>query len=144
VRSSRGGQATCHAPGQLIVYTLLNLHRIGLGVRTLVACLEDAVISLLTERNVPAHRRDSLPGVYVRDNKIASIGLRINRGHSFHGLALNVAPDLRLFKKFCVCGNPSLTMTSLHECGVFDSVERTAQRLLPHLKRALYHDRAFT
>ncbi len=138
VRSSRGGQATCHAPGQLIVYTLLDLRRLRLGARALVERLENALLALLAEANAPAHRKDGMPGVYADGKKIASIGLRINRGRSSHGLALNVHPDLRLFRQIDICGDPELEATSLREYGVEWSVAETARRLLPHLLRSLY------
>ena len=144
VRSERGGQATYHGPGQLIVYAVLNLRRLHLGVRTLIASLEEAVQDLLGELGLAAHRQTGQPGVYIADQKIASIGLRVSRGHSSHGLALNVAPDLSLFEKFCVCGTPGLTVTSLRERGISLSVEETAQRLLPHLLHRLYQDRVVT
>ncbi len=141
VRSERGGQATCHGPGQLVVYAVLNLKRVQLGVRSLVATLEKSIQDLLDELGLAGRRQEGQPGVYVGAQKIASIGLRISRGHSSHGLALNVAPDLSLFRKFCVCGDPDLSVTSLHEHDLTLSVEQTAQRLLPHLLHRLYQDR---
>lgn len=142
VRSSRGGQVTCHTPGQLVVYTLLDLRRLRLGVRALVERLENAVLTLLAEAQTPAHREDGMPGVYVEGRKIASIGLRVSRSRSSHGLALNVHPDLGLFRQINICGNPKLEATSLRECGVEWSVDETARRLLPHLLRALYPSEA--
>ena len=142
VRSSRGGQATCHMPGQLVVYTLLDLHRLRLGVRALVERLESAVLALLEETETPAHREDHMPGIYVAGKKIASIGLRVSRARSSHGLALNVHPDLSLFRQIDICGNPELEATSLRECGVDWSVDEAAQRFLPHLLQALYPNEA--
>ena len=142
VRSSRGGQVTCHAPGQLVVYTLLDLHRLRLGVRALVERLESAVLALLAETETPAHREDRMPGIYVAGKKIASIGLRVSRARSSHGLALNVHPDLGLFRQIDICGNPELEATSLRECGVDWSVDEAAQRFLPHLLQALYPNEA--
>lgn len=138
VRSSRGGQVTCHTPGQLVVYTLLDLRRMRLGVRTLVKRLESAVLTLLEEAQTPARRKDGMPGVYVKGKKIMSIGLRVSRARSSHGLALNVHPDLNLFRQIDICGNPKLEATSLRECGVDWSVDETARKLLPHLLHALY------
>lgn len=138
VRSNRGGQVTCHAPGQLIVYTLLDLRRLRLGVRALVERLESAVLALLAEAQTPAHREDGMPGVYVGGRKIASIGLRVSRSRSSHGLALNVHPDLGLFRHIDICGNPKLEATSLRECGVEWNVDEAARKFLPHLLRALY------
>ncbi len=138
VRSNRGGQVTCHAPGQLVVYTLLDLRRLRLGVRALVERLESTVLALLAEAQTPAHRKDAMPGVYVEGKKIASIGLRVSRSRSSHGLALNVHPNLNLFRQINICGNPELEATSLRECGVEWSVDETARKLLPHLLQALY------
>ena len=142
VRSNRGGQVTCHTPGQLVVYTLLDLRRLHLGVRALVERLESAVLALLAETQTPAHRADGMPGVYVEGKKIASIGLRVSRARSSHGLALNVHPDLSLFRQINICGNPELEATSLRECGVEWSVDETARKFLPHLLQALYPSEA--
>jgi len=129
---------TCHTPGQLVVYTLLDLRRLQLGVRALVERLESAVLALLAETQTPAHRADGMPGVYVEGKKIASIGLRVSRARSSHGLALNVHPNLSLFRQINICGNPKLEATSLRECGVEWSVDETAHKFLPHLLQALY------
>ena len=142
VRTSRGGQATCHAPGQLVVYTLLNLRRLRLGVRALVATLEGALLALLEQAGLPGHRKDGWPGIYVDGRKIASIGLRVSRARSSHGLALNVHPNLDLFRQIDICGDPALRATSLREYGIRWSVEETAERLLPALLMALYPDEA--
>ena len=138
VRSSRGGQVTCHTPGQLIVYALLDLGRLRIGVRALVERLENAILTLMTETLIPAHRENGMPGIYVEGKKIASIGLRVSRSRSSHGLALNVHPDLSLFRQIDICGYPQLRATSLHECGINWSVDETAQKLLPHLLEQLY------
>lgn len=142
VRSSRGGQATCHMPGQLVVYTLLDLRRMRLGVRALVGRLESAALALLEETRTPAHRENGMPGVYVEGKKIMSIGLRISRAQSSHGLALNVHPDLDLFRQIDICGNPELEATSLRECGVDWSIGETARKFLPHLLHTLYPGQA--
>lgn len=138
VRSRRGGQATCHAPGQLVVYTLLDLHRLHIGVRTLVRHLEDAALALLGEAGLEAHRTPGMPGVYVAGRKIASIGLHVSRGRSSHGMALNVAPDLSLFRHIDICGHPRLRATSLRACGIRWDVRKAADRLLPHLLHGIY------
>lgn len=138
VRSSRGGQVTCHMPGQLVVYTLLDLRRMRLGVRALVERLESAVLTLLEEARMPARRKSGMPGVYVEGKKIMSIGLRISRAQSSHGLALNVHPDLSLFRQIDICGNPKLEATSLRECGVDWGIDETARKFLPHLLHTLY------
>lgn len=143
IRSSRGGQVTCHMPGQLVVYTLLDLRRMRLGVRALVERLESAVLALLEEARTPARRKNGMPGVYVEGKKIMSIGLRVSRAQSSHGLALNVRPDLSLFRQIDICGNPKLEATSLRECGVDWSVDETARKFLPHLLRTLYPDQVY-
>ena len=143
VRSSRGGQVTCHMPGQLVVYTLLDLRRMRLGVRALVERLESAVLALLEEARTPARRKNGMPGIYVEGKKIMSIGLRISRAQSSHGLALNVHPDLSLFRQIDICGNPELEATSLRECGVDWSVDETARKFLPHLLHILYPDQVY-
>ncbi len=142
VRSRRGGQATCHAPGQLVVYMLLDLRRLRIGVRTLVQRLEGAALALLGEVGLDAHRTPGMPGVYVAGRKIASIGLHVSRGRSSHGLSLNVAPDLSLFRHIDICGHPQLQATSLRACGIPWNVRKTADRLLPHLLREIYGPQA--
>lgn len=137
-RSRRGGQATCHAPGQLVAYLLADLPRLGLGPRALVARLEDALLALAAEAGLPAQREAGRPGVYVRGRKLASIGLRVQGRRSSHGLALNVHPDLALFRQVVLCGRPELRATSLRECGIDWSVTETAARLLPRLLERLY------
>ncbi|MHB1949998.1 MAG: lipoyl(octanoyl) transferase LipB [Acidiferrobacteraceae bacterium] len=104
VRSDRGGDITYHGPGQLVMYVLLDLRRLGLGVKDLVALLESLVIAWLARRGIHAARRQGAPGVYVASGKIASLGLRIRRGCSYHGLSLNVAMDLAPFSSISPCG----------------------------------------
>lgn len=114
VRSDRGGQVTYHGPGQLIVYLLFDLRRAGLGVKRLVYLLEQCVIDLLDHRyGIAAARRPGAPGVYVADAKIASLGLRIRNGCSYHGLALNIAMDLEPFQRIDPCGYAGLAITQL-------------------------------
>lgn len=120
VRTERGGQVTYHGPGQVVAYLLLDLRRLGLGVRDLVARIEDATIALLAAEGVPAVRRAGAPGVYVADHhphaagaKIASLGLKVSRGCSYHGVALNVAMDLAPFSRIDPCGYPGLAVTDL-------------------------------
>ena len=144
VQSDRGGQVTCHAPGQLVVYTLLDMQRLRIGVRALVERLEGAAIDLLKEARIPAHRENGMPGVYVNGGKIASIGLRVSRARSSHGLALNVHPNLSLFQHIDICGYPLLQATSLHKCGISWSVPETTRKLLPHLLRHLYSEETRT
>lgn len=118
IQTDRGGQVTYHGPGQLVVYTLIDLRRENLGVRSLVSALENAVIGLVRQYGHEAKARRDAPGVYVDEAKIASLGLRVRRGCSYHGLALNVNLDLAPFAGINPCGYPELTVTSLEKLGV--------------------------
>lgn len=115
VASDRGGQVTYHGPGQVVLYPLLDVRRRGLGVRELVTLLEHAVIDLLATHGVDAQARADAPGVYVGARKIASLGLRIRRGCSFHGVALNIDMDLSPFARINPCGYAGLAMTQLRD-----------------------------
>jgi len=115
IQSDRGGQVTYHGPGQQIMYVLLDLRRRQLGVRELVTLLEDTVINTLTALGITSHARPDAPGVYVDKKKICSLGLRIRRGYSFHGLALNVAMDLSPFQCINPCGYAGMEMTQVSE-----------------------------
>jgi lipoyl(octanoyl) transferase len=117
VRTDRGGQVTYHGPGQVIAYVLLDLTRRGLGVRALVSLLEAATIATLGRYGIEAATRPRAPGVYVDDAKIASLGLRVRRGASYHGLALNVAMDLAPFSRINPCGFPGLRVTQIADLG---------------------------
>src|SRR6478752_3805148 len=117
VQIDRGGQVTYHGPGQLVVYPLVDLRRAQLGVRDLVTALETSVIDLAAEFAISAESRRSAPGVYVEGKKLASIGIRVRRGASYHGLALNVALDLEPFRRINPCGYQGLEMTQLSELG---------------------------
>ncbi len=137
VQIDRGGQVTYHGPGQLVIYPLINLRRHTLGVRQLVVALENAVIAYAGELGIAASGSREAPGVYVDGAKLASIGLRIRRGGSYHGMALNVSPDLEPFERINVCGYRGLAVTSLKElCGMAD-VRAAADGLVPHLLREL-------
>ncbi len=109
----RGGQVTYHGPGQLVAYPLIDLRRLGIGVRELVRRLEQALIDTLAHWQVDAVRREGAPGVYVGQAKIAALGLRVRRGCSFHGLAFNVAMDLEPFQRINPCGYKGLAVTQL-------------------------------
>lgn len=113
IKVDRGGQVTYHGPGQLIVYCMLDLRRTALGVKSLVERLEQAVIDLLATRDLVAGRRAGAPGVYVGDAKIAALGLRVRRGCTFHGVALNVAMDLAPFRRIDPCGYRGLAVTQM-------------------------------
>lgn len=113
IQSDRGGQVTYHGPGQLVAYTLFDVRRAKLTVRKLVSHLENAVIKLLADYDIQAHARLDAPGVYVDDAKICSLGLRLRRGYSYHGLALNVAMDLEPFSRINPCGHENMQVIDL-------------------------------
>ncbi len=137
VQIDRGGQVTFHGPGQLMIYPLIDLRRAGLGVRPLVTALEQSVVDFVAEYAVDAASRADAPGVYVAGEKLASVGLRIRRGSSFHGMALNVDIDLEPFSRINPCGYEELQMTDLNRLGVDLQLENVSQKLLPHLLRHL-------
>jgi lipoyl(octanoyl) transferase len=134
VNVDRGGQVTYHGPGQIIVYTLLDLNRLKIGVRELVTIIEQTIIELLADYDVSASARREAPGVYVNDAKIAALGLRVRKGCSFHGLALNVDMDLEPFSRINPCGYEGLEVTQLKrfvdDIQVPDVVENLQQRLV--------------
>lgn len=133
VQIDRGGQVTFHGPGQLMVYPLIDIRRSNIGVRTLVTALEQSVVDLVAEHDVAAAARADAPGVYVKGDKLASVGLRIRRGASFHGMALNVDIDFEPFTRINPCGYAELKMTDLKTIGVGLALETAAEKLLPHL-----------
>ena len=133
VRIDRGGQVTYHGPGQLVVYPLIDVRRARLGVRELVTALERAVIELAARYRIAAACRAAAPGVYVEDRKLASVGLRIRRGGSYHGLALNVKMDLEPFARINPCGYAGLEMTQLAALGGPADVVRAGRELAPLL-----------
>ena len=137
VRSDRGGQVTYHGPGQLVAYLLLDLHRAKLGARRLVKMLEEAVIHMLGDAFVVAGRRDGAPGVYVEGRKIASVGLRVRGGRTFHGIAINVDLDLSPFNRIDTCGFADLPVTRLADLSVRWSVEETGRNFAASLGRML-------
>lgn len=137
VQIDRGGQVTFHGIGQLMVYPLLDLRRAAIGVRTLVTALEQSVVDLAAEFDIEAAARPEAPGVYVGDDKLASVGLRIRRGCSFHGMALNVDIELEPFARINPCGYAGLQMTDLCRLGIGLDLEQTAGRLLPHFLQHL-------
>jgi lipoyl(octanoyl) transferase len=133
VQIDRGGQVTCHGPGQLVVYPLLDLGRARLGVRTLVEGIERAIVATVAEWGIEAYGRRDAPGVYVGPRKLASVGLRIRRGCSYHGLALNVAMDLEPFRRINPCGYAGLEMTQVSELGGPADLGAVADALAPRL-----------
>lgn len=142
VQTDRGGQVTYHGPGQVVLYPLIDVRRARLGVRDLVSGLENAVIALLARHGVEARARPDAPGVYVGEAKIASLGLRIRRGGSFHGVALNVDGDLAPFQRINPCGHAGMAMTRLADLvddrpGVETVGEALAECLALELGRGL-------
>ena len=137
VQIDRGGQVTFHGIGQLMIYPLLDLRRAAIGVRTLVTALEQSVVDLVAEFDIVAAARPEAPGVYVNDDKLASVGLRIRRGCSFHGMALNVDIALEPFARINPCGYAGLQMTDLTRLGVGLDLKQAAGQLLPCLLRHL-------
>ena len=135
----RGGQVTYHGPGQLVAYVLLDLGRLGLSVRDLVSVLEQSVIALLAYYGICGESRPRAPGVYVDGCKIASIGLRVRRRCSYHGLSLNVAMDLEPFQRINPCGYRGLFMTQLRALGGPDDVGQVGNDLAHHLLELLRH-----
>ncbi len=137
LKVDRGGQVTYHGPGQLIAYLLLDLNRAGLGVKGLVHLLETAVLDLLAAHGITAQVRPDAPGVYVAGAKIASVGLRVRRRCSYHGLALNVDLDLEPFSRINPCGYPGLPVTRLVDLGVELFLDRIAEELAARLAARL-------
>jgi lipoyl(octanoyl) transferase len=144
VQTDRGGQVTYHGPGQLIAYLLLDIRRLGMGVRQLVTVMEEALVSTLAEYDVKAYAKADAPGVYVDEAKIASLGLRVRKGCSFHGLALNVDMDLGPFLNINPCGYPGLDMVQLKNLVAAVEIDDVAQRLLHNLQALLGHDEVET
>jgi lipoyl(octanoyl) transferase len=137
IKSDRGGQVTYHGPGQVIVYTLLDLNRRHIGVRELVTRIENSVIELLEDYDIRANARREAPGVYVDGRKIAALGLRVRKGRSFHGLALNVDMDLEPFSRINPCGYQGLEVTQLSELADVVDFNEVQKRLLSHLQYQL-------
>lgn len=139
IQVDRGGQVTYHGPGQWVVYLMVDLKRRGLGVRALVTLIEDSIVELLAAYGIVAAPRPEAPGVYVDGDKIASLGLRVRRGCSYHGLALNVDMDLEPFQRINPCGYEGLQVTSMARLlpGVDVEMETVGSRLLEILSRRL-------
>ena len=138
VQIDRGGQVTYHGPGMLMVYPLIDLKRLDLGVRDLVTALEQSVVDLAAGYGIDARAKPDAPGVYVADIKFASVGLRIRRGASYHGMALNVRVDLEPFLRINPCGYAGLQMTDLATLGGDSDLDTVRDKLLPHFLRHLH------
>lgn len=137
VRIDRGGQITYHGPGQPIVYALLDLPRLGLKVRELVTLLEQAVVDLLGSYNVYASRRPGAPGAYVGGAKVAALGLRVRRGCTYHGVALNADMDLAPFAAIDPCGYPGLAVTQCRDLGIDASADALGEQLAARIAALL-------
>jgi len=137
INVDRGGQVTYHGPGQLVVYTLLNIQRRDMGIRHLVTKLEQSVIDLLADYGIEGHNRRDAPGVYVADAKIASLGLRVKRGCCYHGLSLNVDMDLTPFSQINPCGMAGLQITQLKNFGAPTHISVISEALMDHLAQHL-------
>ena len=132
VKVDRGGQVTYHGPGQQMLYVLLNIKRRKLGVRQLVTALESCVVNTLKDYAIQAYPKSDAPGVYVDGKKVCSVGLRIRKGCSFHGLALNVNMDLSPFDRINPCGYAGLEMVNCAEIGGPDNITQAGDKLIEH------------
>ncbi len=137
VRCDRGGQVTYHGPGQLVCYLLVDLRRRGLGIRAFVSLIEQAIVDLLADHGIDSAPRADAPGVYCDGRKIASLGLRVRRGCSYHGLSLNVAMDLEPFRRIDPCGQAGLEVTQLADLGGPADPVEVIDALTDHLVRLL-------
>ncbi len=137
VQVDRGGQVTYHGPGQLVLYCLLDIMRLGIGVKGLVGRIEQSIIALLGDYGIDAQARAGAPGVYVGDAKIAALGLRIRKGCCYHGLSLNVDMDLEPFRRINPCGFRGLAVTQLRDLGVGDDLQTVGDRLAALLTERL-------
>lgn len=140
----RGGQVTYHGPGQLVVYPLIDIKRLNIGVRDLVSAIEKALIKTLQDFQLDAYAKPTAPGVYIQDRKIASLGLRVRKYCSYHGLALNVNMDLEPFSRINPCGYQGLVMTDMQRESNLDNtpaleMKVVADSLAGHLIAALAH-----
>jgi lipoyl(octanoyl) transferase len=147
VQVDRGGEITYHGPGQIVVYLLLDLRRLGIFVKELVSRIEQALIDTLADLGIQAERHPGAPGIYVaqdsgiaaeyRGAKIAALGLKVSKGCSYHGLALNVATDLEAFARIHPCGYEGLKTVDMQTLGIKDNMDIISQTLLEHLQRQL-------
>lgn len=140
INVDRGGQVTYHGPGQIVIYTLLDLNRLKVGVRELVTIIESAIIELLAGYGIEASARRDAPGVYVNGDKIAALGLRVRRGCSFHGLAFNIDMDLEPFTRINPCGYEGLNVTQLKDLVEDVDIESVVDDLLRRLKKKLNYE----
>ena len=151
VQVDRGGEITYHGPGQIVIYLLLDLKRLGIFVKELVSRIEQAVIDTLADFGIKAERHPGAPGIYVAGQpgvlidwvgaKVAALGLKVSKSCSYHGLALNVATDLEAFSRIHPCGYEGLKTVDMQTLGIKDNIDTISQRLLEHLQKQLMsHD----
>jgi len=147
VEVDRGGEITYHGPGQIVVYLLLDLKRLGIFVKELVSRIEQAVIDTLADFGIQAERHPGAPGIYISDqagvsaewvgSKVAALGLKVSKSCSYHGLALNVATDLEAFGRIHPCGYEGLKTVDMQTLGIKDNIDTISQKLLEHLQKQL-------
>lgn len=147
VQVDRGGEITYHGPGQIVVYLLLDLKRLGIFVKELVSRIEQALIDTLADFGIKAERHPGAPGIYVSQQsgvpsewigaKVAALGLKVSKSCSYHGLALNVATDLEAFQRIHPCGYEGLKTVDMRTLGIKDNIDTISQRLLQHLQKQL-------
>ena len=140
-KADRGGQVTYHGPGQLVIYPLIDLKRLGVSIKGYVNLLEQAVIDCLAGFGLDARRRAGMPGVYLDDSKIAALGVRVRKGCCYHGLALNVRMDLSPFRRINPCGYPGLEVTQLADRGVDLTINEAFEKFLPCLLNLFSYDK---
>ena len=136
IQSDRGGQITYHGPGQLIVYCLIDIKRLGIGVKEMVRIIEKSIIDLLSDYSIPSHKIVGAPGVYVDGSKIAALGLKVKRGKTYHGLSLNVDMNLSPYKLINPCGYKDLNVTQM--CNLTDNkleLNKIKKQLTQHLTK---------
>ena len=147
IQVDRGGEITYHGPGQIVVYLLLDLKRLGIFVKELVSRIEQAVIDTLADYEIQAQRLKGAPGIYIANQpgvakewhgaKVAALGLKVSKSCSYHGLALNVATDLEAFGRIHPCGYEGLRTVDMQTLGIKDNIETISQKLLKHLQKQL-------
>ena len=135
IQIDRGGQITYHGPGQIVMYLLLDIRRAGIGIRALVSLIEESVIGFLQEQGIHAQSRADAPGVYVDGKKIASLGLRVRGGCTYHGVALNVNMDLEPFSRINPCGLVGMQMTQLRDLGIALDADAAGAALAARFQR---------
>lgn len=140
IQTDRGGQITYHGPGQLVVYFLIDLRRKKIGVRQLVTAIENSIVELLSEYGIQSSPKKNAPGVYVDEAKICSLGLRIRKGASYHGLALNIAMDLEPFKQINPCGYKGMQVTQISKLGGPSDLEQVAKDYISAIIKHLDYD----